>query len=153
MLQRLHINLSNIGLGLFLERHGNFSDQKTNFKIKTCWIVAPFLAHKPNKIASLSDSFIVLFSKLLKLWSWMQTRQTQNSFPGLKSYRNFLETGPWPIEEGFVWSHQTITVLICPHRSALTGWVFARGLFHLVFSEYANQSQFLWRHTSFLYCF
>ena len=36
MLQRLHINPSNIGLGLFLERHGNFSDQKTNFKIKTC---------------------------------------------------------------------------------------------------------------------
>ena len=37
-------------------------------------------------------SFIVLFS--LKLWSWMQTQQTQNSFPGRKSYQDFRETGP-----------------------------------------------------------
>ena len=39
--------------------------------------------------------FIVLFSKLLKHWSWMQTQQTQNSFPGPKRYRDFRETGPW----------------------------------------------------------
>ena len=26
----------------------------------------------------------------------MQTWQTQNSFRGLKSYRDFRETGPWP---------------------------------------------------------
>ena len=25
----------------------------------------------------------------------MQTQQTQNSFPGPKSYRDFRETGPW----------------------------------------------------------
>ena len=61
-------------LGPFLERPGNFSGAKANFEIKTCWIVAQFLAHKPDSFASLTDSFIVLFSKLVKLWSWMQTR-------------------------------------------------------------------------------
>ena len=38
------------------------------FKIQTCWIVAPFLANKPVNFASLTDSFISLFSKLSKLW-------------------------------------------------------------------------------------
>ena len=33
----------------FLERPGNFSGLKVNFKIKTCWIVAQFPAHKPVK--------------------------------------------------------------------------------------------------------
>ena len=78
--------------GPFLKRPGNFSGPKANFKIKPCWIVLQFLAHKPIKIASFTDSFIVLFSKLLKLWSWMQTQQTQNSFPGPKSYRDVRET-------------------------------------------------------------
>ena len=82
--------------GSFLERPGNFSGPKANFKIKTCWIVAQFLAHKPVNFASLIDSFTVLFSKWLKLWSWMQT---QNSFPGPKSYRGFRETGPRPLKE------------------------------------------------------
>ena len=81
-------------MGLFLERPGNFSGPKASFKIKKCWIVAQFLAHKPVNFVSLIDSFIVLFSKWLKLWSWMQTQQTQNSFPGPKSYRGFRETGP-----------------------------------------------------------
>ena len=62
--------------GPFLERTGNFSGPKANFLIKTFWIVAQFLAHKPLNFDSLTDSFIVLFSKLLKLWSSMQTRQT-----------------------------------------------------------------------------
>ena len=35
--------------------------------------------------ASLTDSFNASLSKLLKLWSWTQTRQTQNSFSGSKS--------------------------------------------------------------------
>ena len=80
--------------GLFLERSVNFSIPNSNFKIKTCWIVAQFIAHKPVNFASLTDSFIVSFSKLLKLWFWMQTRQTLNIFPGPKSYRYFGETGP-----------------------------------------------------------
>ena len=48
-------------------------------------MVAQFLAHKPVNSASLTDSFIVSFSKLLKLWSWMQTyssQENQNNFPG-----------------------------------------------------------------------
>ena len=44
-------------------------------------MVAQFLAHKPVNSVSLTDSFIVSFSKLLKLWSWMQTRETQSNFP------------------------------------------------------------------------
>ena len=78
--------------GPFLERPGNFSDLKASFKIKICWIVQQFLAHETIKIASFTDSFILLLSKLLRLWSWMQTQQTQNSFPGPKSYRDFRET-------------------------------------------------------------
>ena len=35
--------------GPFLERPEIFSGLKVNFKIKTCWIVAQFLAHKPVK--------------------------------------------------------------------------------------------------------
>ena len=81
-------------MGSFLERPGNFSGPKANFKIKTCWIIAQFLAHKPVNFASLIDSFIVLFSNRLKLWSWMQTQQTQNRFPGPKSCRDFREPGP-----------------------------------------------------------
>ena len=47
------------------------------FQIQTFWIVAQFLARKPVNFASLlSDSFIVLVSKFLKLWTWMQTHKT-----------------------------------------------------------------------------
>ena len=87
----LHVNR-----GPFLERKGNFLGPRANFKIKTCWIVAQFLTYKPVNFSSLSDNFIVWFSKLLKLWSWMQIRQTQNSFLGPKSHQDFLETGPGP---------------------------------------------------------
>ena len=73
----------------FLERPGKFSGAKANFKITTCWIVAQFLAHKPFNFVSLTDSFIVLFSKLLDFWSWMQT---QKRFPGPKRFRDFRET-------------------------------------------------------------
>jgi len=62
--------------GLFLERPSNFSGLKANFEIKTFWIVAQCLAHKSVNLASLTDNFIVPFSKLFKLWSWVQTRQT-----------------------------------------------------------------------------
>ena len=38
---------------------------KANFRIKTCWIVAQFLAQKPDSLLqSLTDSFTVPFSKL-----------------------------------------------------------------------------------------
>ena len=39
----------------FLERPGNFSGPQSNIQIKTCGIVAKFLAHKPVNFAS--DNF------------------------------------------------------------------------------------------------
>ena len=53
------------------ERPGNVSGPKADFKIQTCWIAVQFLARKPVNFASLTDSFILLFSKLLKPWSSM----------------------------------------------------------------------------------
>ena len=52
--------------GTFFEGPGNFSGPKGNFEIKTCYIAAQFLAHKPVNFASFTNSCIVLFSKLLK---------------------------------------------------------------------------------------
>ena len=45
---------------------GAVMDQKANLKIKTCWIVAQLLAHKLVNFASLTQSFIVSFSKLVQ---------------------------------------------------------------------------------------
>ena len=45
-------------------------------KIKTCWNVVQFLNYKPFNFVSLTDTFTVSSSKLLKLWSTMQTWQT-----------------------------------------------------------------------------
>ena len=90
-------------LGPFLEKPSNFSDAKANFEIKTCWIVAQFLAQKMVNFASLTDSFIVSFSKLVKLWSWMQTRPTSikqlfgpEKLSGLSRTPRKSRTVPWP---------------------------------------------------------
>ena len=48
----------------FLDRPGNFSGPKANYKVKTCWMVALFLAQKPVNFASLTDS-LIWFSKLM----------------------------------------------------------------------------------------
>ena len=71
-----------------------FRGSKANFKINTCWIAVQFLAHKTVNFASLSDSFIVSFSKLLKLWSWMKTQQHKIAFPALKVTRTFEKQAP-----------------------------------------------------------
>ena len=65
-----------------------FRGPKANFKIKTCWIEVQFLAHKAVSFASLTDSFIVSLSKLLKLWSWMKTQQHKIAFPAWKVTRS-----------------------------------------------------------------
>ena len=39
---------------------------KRNFEIKTCYIAAQFLAHKPVNFASLTGSFDVLISKFFE---------------------------------------------------------------------------------------
>ena len=58
------------GLGPVSRKPGNFSGGKANFEIKTCWIVAQVVSHKQANFASLTDSFIISFWKLLKLWCW-----------------------------------------------------------------------------------
>ena len=58
-------SVKNLGSwGPFLERPGNVSGPKANFKFKTFWKVAQFLAYKPLNFASWTVSFIVSFSKL-----------------------------------------------------------------------------------------
>ena len=79
--------------GPFLERQENFSGRRQILWSKPV-AVWQFIAHKPVSFASLTDSFIMSFSELLEPWSWMQTRQTRNSFSGPKSYLDFRETGP-----------------------------------------------------------
>ena len=58
---------------------------------------AQLLAHKPVSFASFTNSFIVLFSKLLKLWSW-------NSFQRPKSYRDFREKALGRLQIGNTWN-------------------------------------------------
>ena len=48
----------------------------------------------------------------------MQTQQTQNSFPGPKSYRAFRETGPWS-NQSFNKKNQLIDVLVCVIRTRI----------------------------------
>ena len=66
----VHISFSKLSafspVGPVSRKAGNFSGQKANFDVKTCSIVAQFQAHKLVNFASLTDSFIVSFSKLLK---------------------------------------------------------------------------------------
>ena len=57
--------LSRLHKGLFLERPGNFSS--LYFEIKTCWVVGTVLNSQTGQFASLTASFNVQFSKLLKL--------------------------------------------------------------------------------------
>ena len=78
-----------------LERPGNFSGPKTNFKIKTCWILAEFLAHKPVSFALLTDSSIVSFLKSLKRWSWIcKHGERKPAFWARTVTGTFYKTGP-----------------------------------------------------------
>ena len=81
-------------MGSFLERPGNFSGPKANFKIKTCWIIAQFLAHKPVNLVSLIDSFIVLFSNRLKLWSWIHKKTNTKQLSGPEKLLGFSRNRP-----------------------------------------------------------
>ena len=68
--------------------------------------------HKLVNFASLADSFIVSFSKLLKLWSWSKRGKHKQLF-GL--YRDFPETGPRS-------KHIFISLLLTSHTS-LINWL------------------------------
>ena len=63
---------------------------KANFFNQNLLNSSTFPSSQTN-FASLTDSFILPFSKLLQPWSWMQTRhgQTPYSSSGPKSYRDF----------------------------------------------------------------
>ena len=57
--------------GPFLERPGNFSGPKSNIQIEIQRIRAQVLASRLLHFVSLTDSFIMLDAKLLKLRSLM----------------------------------------------------------------------------------
>ena len=72
-----------------------------------------------------------IFGKLFVNGKRSQKEQDENCPQGLECKR--YDPSHW-ILEGFVWSHQSKLVLISPHK---IGQVI---IFHLVFSEYRNQS-------------
>ena len=109
------------GLGPVSQKARNFSGPKVNFKIQTCWIAAQFPAHKPVNFGSLTESFILLFSKLLKRWSWSKRGNYKGENP--KSSRDFRETGPWKGIPG-IWD---LTKIRCGIREELAGhgiWLY-----------------------------
>ena len=59
--------------GPFLESSGNFSGPKSNIQIEIKRIRARLLASKLLHLVSLTDSFIMLYAKLLKPRSLMET--------------------------------------------------------------------------------
>ena len=84
--------------GPFLERTGNFSSLKANFKLKTCWKVAQFLANKPLNFASLTDTFITSFSKLSTLkYIEYQHKKHKTALRGWN--RNFSRNWPQKIKK------------------------------------------------------
>ena len=132
--------------GPFLERPGNFSGPKANFKITTFWKVAQFLSHKPVTFASLTDSFIVLFLKIIEtLILNANTTSTKHlsgpeKFPGLsrnrplvgnRSMQNSVVSRVFKASERkrarrarhavFLWTLSRVSHASCPHR-ALFPW-------------------------------
>ena len=57
--------------GLILILEGLIFEILRYFKIKTCWIVAQFLAHKLGNFALLNYLFKIIETVL---WSWTETR-------------------------------------------------------------------------------
>ena len=78
--------------GPFLERPGNLSGPKANFKIKTCGILAQFLAHKPDQITSITDVSLFYFQTFETLILNANTTNTKQlsgpeKIPGLSRNR------------------------------------------------------------------
>ena len=86
--------------GSFLERPGNFSGPKANFKtqnlLNSCTVPGP----QTSQFYFGTDSSIVLFSKLLKtLILNANIKNTKYfSFLSPKRYRDFRETGPRSVD-------------------------------------------------------
>ena len=68
----------------------HFLSRKANFQIKTCWIVAQFLAHKPVNFASLTDSFIVSFANY---WSFNANTANINQLSGPEKFPGISRNG------------------------------------------------------------
>ena len=74
------------------------------FKIKTCWIVAQFLGHKPVDFASLTDSFIVSLSKLLNFDLEFKHGKHKKAFAGPEKLSGLSRNRPqssthfWEVE-------------------------------------------------------
>ena len=73
----------------FFESPGNISGPKSNIPIEIQRIRARVLASKLLHCVSLTDSFIMLNSKLLK--------PGRKQLTGPFNYRDFRETGPWSV--------------------------------------------------------
>ena len=82
-------------LGPVSRKTGNFSGPKANFKITTCWKVAQFLSHKPVTFASLTDSFIVLFLKIIETLILNANTTSTKHLSGPEKFPGLRETGPW----------------------------------------------------------
>ena len=76
-------------MGSFLERPGNFSGPKANFKIKKCWIVAQFLAHTP-----VNWKFHCIFFKQIKTLILHANTTNTKQISEPEKLPGFRETGP-----------------------------------------------------------
>ena len=74
-------------LGPFLERPGNF-------KITTCWIVAQFQAYKPVNFASLNDSFLVSFLKIIETFILNANTTSLKHISGPEKFRGLSRNRP-----------------------------------------------------------
>ena len=70
-----------------------FGPAKASFKVKTCWILAQLLPHKPVNFASLTDSFITSFKIIETLILNVNTKQ---NFRGRKVIGTFEKQAAGP---------------------------------------------------------
>ena len=73
-----------------LESSGNFSGPKTDFKIKTVWIIEQFLAHKQVDVALLTDSLLYYWKTLILTANAANIKQLS----GPEKFLVFREMGP-----------------------------------------------------------
>ena len=91
--QKFHTDDASLPWGPFLERSAeNLSCPiaRANFKIRSCWIAAQFLARKPVNFLRL----LIVSIYHLQLWSWMQTRQHKTAFRFRKVAGTFEKRTP-----------------------------------------------------------
>ena len=70
-----------------------FGPAKASFKVKTCWILAQLLPHKPVNFASLTDSFITSFKIIETL---ILNANTKQNFRGRKVIGTFEKQAAGP---------------------------------------------------------